>query len=230
MLMQLVQRIRNKLFVELNPKIRENIIIPYNKHRLKANSKEVTLLCNNCIGGVIFHELGLKFMSPTINLWIKPTDFIKFCANLQHYIHSKLVFQDASLFLPNFTNTYPIALLDDIVIYFLHYSTEEEARQKWEERSKRINYDNIKCILVERDGCTEKDLLEFSHLPYPTASLVHKPMYGIPDTYYVRGFEQKSELGDIMVFKKNMYWGHKYFDDFDFVSFLNKSNKEYDIY
>jgi len=49
--MKIVKRIKNKFFVELNPKIRKYFIIPYNKHRLEAKSCEITLLCNNCIGG-----------------------------------------------------------------------------------------------------------------------------------------------------------------------------------
>ncbi|MGZ1316735.1 DUF1919 domain-containing protein [Lactobacillus delbrueckii subsp. bulgaricus] len=28
--------------------------------------------------GVIYHDLGLQFKSPTINLWFKPKDYIKF--------------------------------------------------------------------------------------------------------------------------------------------------------
>lgn len=70
------------------------------------------------LGGVIFHELGLKFMSPTINLWMKPKDFIKYCSNLKHYSQCKLEFLDSSLYL-SASEKYPVACLDDIIIYFL---------------------------------------------------------------------------------------------------------------
>lgn len=218
--MNFIQRIKNKLFVELNPWFRNHVIIPRNKHLYKG-AANVTLLCNNCIGGVIFHELGLKFMSPTVNLWIKPKDFIKYCSNLKHYSQCKLEFLDCSLYL-SASEKYPVACLDDIIIYFLHYTSEEDARQKWEERTNRINYDNVRCILSERDGCTFDDLENFSKLPYPTASLVHCPVSGIPNTCYIRGFEDEIQLGNIMEFKKGQYFGRKYFDDFEFVKFLMK--------
>lgn len=99
-------------------------------------------------------------MSPTINLWMKPKDFIKYCSNLKHYSQCKLEFLDSSLYL-SASEKYPVACLDDIIIYFLHYASEEDARQKWEERTNRINYDNVRCILSERDGCTYDDLENF---------------------------------------------------------------------
>lgn len=158
-------------------------------------------------------------MSPTINLWMKPKDFIKYCSDLKHYSQCKLKFLDSSLYLPR-SEKYPVACLDDIIIYFQHYATEQEARKKWEERTKRINFENVRCLLCERDGCTHEDLIRFANLPYPTASLVHLPVKGISDTYYLRGFENEEELGNIMDFKKGQYFGRKYFDDFDFVKFL----------
>ena len=90
---------------------------------------------------------------------------------------------------------YPVACLDDIIIYFQHYTTEVEAMKKWEERTKRINYDNVKCLLSERDGCTYEDLVHFSKLPYLTAALVHQIVSEIPNTYYLRGFEERTILG-----------------------------------
>lgn len=217
--MGLIQKIKNKLFVELNPWFRDHVIIPRNKKRFKG-TPNITVLCNNCSGGVIFHELGLKFLSPTINLWMKPKDFIKYCSNLRHYSQCKLEFLEPTSYLPATIKPYPVARLDDIIIYFQHYATEQEARKKWEERTKRINYDNARCLLCERDGCTHEDLIRFANLPYPTAALVHLPFKGISDTHYLRGFENEEELGNIMEFKKGQYFGRKYFDDFDFVKFL----------
>ena len=120
--MSLIQKIKNKLFVVLNPWLRDHVIIPRNKKRFKGTNN-ITLLCNNCSGGVIFHELGLKFMSPTINLWMKPKDFIKYCSNLKHYSQCKLKFLDSSLYLPR-SEKYPVACLDDIIIYFQHIKKE----------------------------------------------------------------------------------------------------------
>lgn len=178
--------------------------------------QDITILSNTCLGGVIYHELGLRFQSPTINLWMTPADFIKYCARLQHYSACRLRFAECG------KCSYPVGILDDITIYFQHYKSEAEALAKWEERTSRINYDNIRCILTERDGCTEADLEAFARLPYPTAALVHTPKPHIPNTHYIRGFETETELGNLMLFRQGQYLGRKYLDYFDFVSFLKQ--------
>lgn len=213
--MSLLQRVKNKLFVELNPRFRERFIAPRYRKAGQEMPQDVTILSSNCLGGVICHELGLRFLSPTINLWMTPSDFIKYCANLRHYSACKLQFVGGKF-------SYPIGILGDITIYFQHYATEFEAQAKWEERTNRINYNNIHCILTERDGCTDEDLVAFAQLPYSTAALVHTPKPHIPNTHYIRDFEKEAELGNLMLYKQGQYFGRKYFDDFDFISFLRR--------
>lgn len=210
--MMKIRAIYDKLYIELNSWIREHLINPKNRKKLKKH--EVCILTNNCLGGCISHDLGLRFNSPLVNLWLSPKDFIKFCSNIEHYKTCQLSFLSS---LPNIN--YPVAKLDDITIYFEHYHSEQTARKKWYERFLRLNQKSIYCILIERDGCTEEDLVNFSKLPFPKASLVHKPMPHIPNSHYIRGFEDAREVGNIMVYRS--LCGYKYYDDFDYVSFLN---------
>ena len=213
--MAFLKRIRNKLYITFNPWFRKHIICRSYKNKLK--NKDISIFCNNCVGAVMAHDLGLPFKSPFVNLWLYPKDYIKFCEDIDHYINCNLIF-----ITPCEKNiSYPVAKLDDITIYFQHYHTNEEAAQCWEKRKKRINKNAIRCILVERDGCSKEDLIRFSKLPYPTASLVHLPMPDIKDTHYVRGFENNSELGDTIPYRTCQYFGHRYYDDFDFVKFFN---------
>lgn len=51
-----------------------------------------SFLCPNCIGGLLFHDLGLQFRSPTVNLMMYQTDFVKFVLNLDDYLEQKLIF------------------------------------------------------------------------------------------------------------------------------------------
>lgn len=212
--MNIIQKIKNKMFLSWNPWFREHIINPY--HRKKLKKHNVSILCNNCVGAVIAHDLGLKFLSPFVNLWLYPKDYIKFCENIQHYLNCELEFAPQ-----NPKTNYPVAILDDITIYFLHYHSENEARTSWNKRKDRIDTSNIRCLLIERDGCTKDDLIRFANLPYPTASLVHKPMPEIRNAHYIRGFERENEVGNSIEYKKGHYFGLRYFDDFDYVSFIN---------
>ena len=76
--------------------------------------------------------------------------------------------------------------------------------------------------MSERDGSTDEELIAFSQLPYPTAAIVHSKKNNIANCHTVRGFENEKEVGNIMVFRPNQYFGLKYYDDFDYVTFLNK--------
>lgn len=223
--MDILSRIDNKLYIDLNQWCREKIIIP--RLRKKIKNKNVSIIASDCLGGCISHTLGLRFNSPFVNLWLYPKDFIRYCSNIKHYMFCELQFLSQQQVRDKFglSVNYPVALLDDITIFFMHYHTEDEAKKKWEERTKRINLDNVRLILTERDGCSKEDLIEFSRLPYSTASLVHLPMNDVSDTYYIKGFEKIGFVDNSMVYQANRYFGKMYYDDFDYVSFLNNKTQ-----
>ena len=99
------------------------------------------------MGGVILHELGERFNSPTVNLFFKAEDYLKFLENLDYYLKQALVEVESE-------KNYPVAKLDDITIYFMHYSSFDEAKTTWQKRVARINKNNL---------YTEKKLLQAQH-------------------------------------------------------------------
>lgn len=57
------------------------------KNRSRLINTEPTVFASNCNGGVMLHDLGLQFRSPTVNLYIRPKDYIRFLQNLDHYLY-----------------------------------------------------------------------------------------------------------------------------------------------
>lgn len=155
----------------------KNVIIKFKnsvecyKNRRKLKNTDFTIISNNCWGGFVYQKYGLKYQSPTIGLFFIGNDYIKFCANLKYYINQPLKFisfkssQNYEL-IKKSEIEYPVAKLDDIEIYFMHYDSEEEALEKWERRVKRINLDRILFKLSQRKQEFEKrDIEEFMKLP-----------------------------------------------------------------
>lgn len=120
------------------------------KARRRIKNNNFTLLTSTCIGGVIYNRLGMQFLSPTINLWIRQPDFCQFCSELDYYLNQTLEFYDE----PSRKGECPCAHLGtgekQISIHFVHYKTEEEARNSWEKRKARINRDNL--YIITSDG------------------------------------------------------------------------------
>lgn len=56
---------------------------------------------------------------------------------------------------------YPLALLGDIEIHFLHYKNEFEVKEKWSRRILRINWDNLFLKMNDSDGADENILKLF---------------------------------------------------------------------
>lgn len=190
-----------------------NIINFYNRKRLK--NRDFSIICNNCIGGFILHDLGLRFLTPTINLFISAEDFIKFVENLDYYFEQKLI---------NISNSnydYPVGKLEDITVHFVHYNDFNSAKEKWEDRVKRINKENLFIMMTQRDGCTLDIIKRFDKLKYKNKVLFAKESYKqFKSTYYIKGFEKEPEIGNPYKYKN--IFGFKYYDSFDYITWFNR--------
>lgn len=203
-----------------------NILNYLRKRNMKRKLKNInpTLLCPNCMGGILFHDLGLKFQSPTINTMILQTDFIKFVTNLDYYCDQNLVFFKHDKY------SFPCATLGDIVIHFTHYTSEEEAAEKWYERCSRINSENLFIVCSERDGVQKEDILKLKNVKARGIVVFTYNKYpDIPYACYIKKYRNNGEVGNIL--KKNYITGsHEYESLFDFIKWFNLSNgKKFDI-
>lgn len=145
--------------------------VVFNRHR-KANEGR-SLFCNNCVGALVLHDYGLRFDAPTVNLLIHPKDFVEMLSHLGAYMQADM--EDITN-----GNRCPVGLLGGrIQLFFHHYASFDKAKAAWKHRAKRVDYDNIYAVLVERDGCTYEDLQNFDRLPIKRkVALVHKEISG----------------------------------------------------
>lgn len=141
-----------------------------NSRRNRLNNDDFSIICNNCWGGYVYRRYGLPYNSPTVGLFFFAEDFIKLCYNLRYYMSLEIEFikVEDSMHIEHLkTDKYkniPIGKLDDIEVIFLHYKTEDEAREKWNRRKTRINYNNLIFKFSKMNECTETHLAEFDRL------------------------------------------------------------------
>lgn len=153
-------------------KLRKKYIrLTCNIRRRKLKNLDFTIISNNCWAGFIYQSYGLKYTTPTIGLFIMPDDYIKFITNLKKYLNLKLDFIAPEkskwyAIVNNFHNygKYPVAKLGDIEIFFMHYSSNEIAEKKWNERKERINFKKIIYKFSDMNFCTENNIIDFQKL------------------------------------------------------------------
>lgn len=209
----MVKRLLRSLIVTI--KDQEQILYKKRK-RKKLDNLNFSIIASNCVGTIIYHDLDLPFLSPTINLTIEMDDFIRFAENLKWYMEQEIVELKGE-------KGCPAGMLGDVKINFVHYDTFEEGVRKWEERKERINWDNLLLIGSERDGCSYETLERFDRLPYENKVILTRVRYPeISSAYCIEGFEEKEELGMVLNYKKQ-FFRRRYLDDFDYVAFINSA-------
>lgn len=184
--------------------------------RLQLDNRECTIIADNCLAGMLYHDYGMRFNSPTINTFIHAYDynlFLKYLLDREDISYIEEV--------PSCDGECPKGLINGKVrIDFTHYDTFEEGARKWKERVKRIDYDNMYIIMTEKSVRSEL-VEEFCELPFAhKLALVHKPYPGLKDTSIIKGFEKEGKLG--YIFGKYKWWGMNYYDQVDWVNFLNE--------
>ena len=194
-----IEKIKNKLKPIVYPIIN---FIP--RRRLK--NKNFTIICDNCWAGKVYQELGLPYQTPFVGMFVFSPEYIKMLKNLKHY------------FSVNIHNAYPLALLDDIELHFLHYADEKEATQKWNRRLERIHWDNLYFKFNDNDACTYELMKEFEALPYKSKVIFSSKNYSdLPSLVHFKSAEKQGHVGiDLKTY-------HRYFN---VVTWLNKGGED----
>ena len=182
------------------------------KSQRRNNNKDFSLIVSNCMGGYIYHQLGLPFLSPTINLMMYQNEFQRFIANLQHYL--SLPFTNGGI-----QEGVPVGILGDIRVYFTHYKNYEEGITKFRDRAQRINWDNLYIITSDRDGVTESDLERLGSIKCKKLICFTAKKYIYPYCFQVEQFKGEECVGSILGKTISGKWKFEKF--FDYISWLN---------
>lgn len=112
----------------------------------------------------------MQFLSPTVNLWMSPEDYIRLAENMKAYL--KLPLEDGQK-----EENYPVGLVGDIKLHCIHYATFADAKEKWESRCKRVDWDRIVMTMTDQNGCTRELAEKFDALPFPKIFLTSNEKY-----------------------------------------------------
>lgn len=210
----------------INKFLRERFVVKKKRNELKK--KDISILCNNCTGGFILHDLGLRFDSPTINMFFHDLDFFDFIEHFEYYITKKLIQIPNPKYDPAAPD-YPVAVLSgegalkDIELHFLHYPNFDEANKKWETRKARLHMDSLNLIWTFMGMEPNEELyIRAQNLPIKNKVIfVNHPVdrEKFPDFFYIKGFENQigtGQLGEFMNLR-----GERYYDQFDYVKWIN---------
>lgn len=127
---------------------------------------DCTIFSCNCAGGFLYNTFGCLFKSPLINMWLTDEDYMRFLRCPKKYMESPLDFVGMSKIILDTGEegtSYPVFSLLDIKLHMNHYTDIDEAREKWNLRKERINWDNIFVLMATDYYWIAK---EFDDLPY----------------------------------------------------------------
>ena len=183
----------------------------------------VTILSDDCWGGVVYKYLNLKMSSPTINIAWNREEYSKFISNPLFYIDSEFTkVREADLE----NGMWPVASIgkdgDYVQMELIHNTCFEEAREQWNKRKKRINKDNI-FVKMGLNGTIpnkEKLICLFKKLPYKKI-LFDYCQEANSDCVNINRFKWFQQKDDIVhTFDFNEYMRGNYYYELDILKLL----------
>lgn len=187
------------------------------KQRERLNNKDFTLFSNNCLAGFIYHDLGLRFDSPTINTRIERKYFYYFALNPKAYLDSEVIEDyetEEKLKIP--VGIIKPEGLPYIRVRFEHYASFEEAKEAWDRRKKRVNYDNM-FFIMEVWNTHGKYIKEIDRLNIKKLIITYEKIPEV-ENQYVMKFDRNM---DNLIYTINEDTGKRNLDELDYISFLN---------
>lgn len=198
----------------------------HKRKQIRNKNKALTLITNNCVGGIVYHDLGLEFMSPTINLFFDNEDFFTFVNDIEYYANQEPV----EVF--DTGKNFPIGELrkgdKSIRLYFMHYKTFDEAVEKWKKRAKKIDYNNLFIIFEYPQSLKKTDEIykEFKNIKHTNKRMITNLVDFEDEEIVSFDIYDKNYYPGKLIDYKDKYGKKRYLDDFDYIAFLNNQTNK----
>ncbi|MFT5277133.1 MAG: hypothetical protein ACI8VI_000768 [Granulosicoccus sp.] len=103
--------------------------------------KNFVIISDNCWGGEVYQWYQKPYNTPFVGLGIYGECYIKLLSSFDYYMGLELEFKPQTETIHPYKfkeEYYPLGVLGDIEIHFVHYDTQEDAKDKWNRRTKRM--------------------------------------------------------------------------------------------
>lgn len=181
--------------------------------RRRVIARDFTIISNDCWGGMAYEELGWRYDTPFVGLFLMLEDYMRLLPRLRFYCASRVEFADRSRhgeinsWRETIKRPYPIGVLGgDVEIQFLHYASRDEAELKWNRRVTRIHWNRLLVKTCWHDDVRmEGWLREFEQMPFDhKLSLVPHDIPGLKHAVPLRNYTTDGSA---------QYWSsHRSFD------------------
>lgn len=191
--------------------------------RISLKNKGFTLIANNCNGGIIYHSMGERFLSPTINLFIPVEDYFCFLENIHEAVATDIYEIETDR--AGKTFKYPLGELTlkngkTIQIHFMHYKSFDEAQTKWIERCKRINFRNLFVLMEMGIETTDEYAERFRNLPFKhKVAITNREFTNTDCTIFVDIYGESFKWGRMVSRIPGTL--HRHIELFDYIHWIN---------
>jgi glycosyltransferase involved in cell wall biosynthesis len=201
-------------------------------HRLKGirlKNRDVSIICNNCAGSIISHDLGLPFRSPTVNLYMEDKDFIEFAGHLEHYLSC-----DIEEVFERFT-PFPVGVMrrgeNSVRLYFMHYKSFDEAVSAWKRRAVRVDRGRIFIVMSLVGSEISPEVVRgFEALPFENKVLLAgaeagelEYLKGVKEAVFIDDSSAPDVAGKVLTFRDRF---NRYLDGWDYISAFNSMKRQ----
>jgi len=184
------EKLSNKLFAE------------YRRSRL--NNTDFSIISNNCWGGSVYRRYGLPYSSPTVGMYFYMEEYIRFLSDLENNLHKPFSIISAreskyskELFRKQQQDVLVGLIGNDIEVVLLHYHKKQEAIEKWNRRTKRVNLNNLIVKISEMNLCTDKHLEAFNEMPFQKKVLLTSRYHGnLDNEVVVRHYTKNNQISN----------------------------------
>lgn len=172
------------------------------RRRIGLKYTDFTIISNNCTGGYVYQYYGIPYKTPTEGLYFIAKDFLKLVERPEYYFKHEVSLinpQESTLAKKGKDIHYPVGLIDDVEVYFMHYPDPIEAVNKWHRRASRMNFKKLFFLLTETELSDKEDIVYFSELmkrrPRGGICLVQEDM-DLPYVQYVPNVPKDEDNGN----------------------------------